>query len=377
MGGRVMNLQVPNLDDRNFDELVSEALTLLPRYAPEWTNHNPSDPGITLIELLAYFTEMLLYQLNRVSRDTKIEFLQLLRGPEVDWRERLDEVPVEDVDEEIRRAVLALREPQRAVTREDFEYLARRATVDDAGGDEGKVARACCVSRRNLARGPEFADGVLPGHVSLVVVPDRHLEPHTLERLLDRVREFLAPRCLLTTQLHVVGPCYVWVSLQLVVRAASGVTDREIVRQAIVSRLEQHFGPYHGCGPASEGWPFGRTLYLAEIVTALESLEVVGCVDDLQVIRLSVSEQNLRDERSALGVQIGTRSTLGVDARIGGDPTAGGGRIIRSDEGRLLGIALRPYELINVRLSEQDLRLSGSAMSRPVDWGWLELDDDE
>jgi len=49
-----MPLTLPVLDDRSFDDLVAEARALIPALAPEWTNHNPSDPGITLIELFAW-----------------------------------------------------------------------------------------------------------------------------------------------------------------------------------------------------------------------------------------------------------------------------------------------------------------------------------
>ncbi len=59
---------VPNLDDRSFTDLVDEALSMLPQYAPKWTNYNPSDPGITLIELLAYLTEVMIYRLDRFAR---------------------------------------------------------------------------------------------------------------------------------------------------------------------------------------------------------------------------------------------------------------------------------------------------------------------
>ena len=56
-----MPIQLPNLDNRQFTDLMEEALALIPTYAPEWTNHNPADPGITLLELFAYLTEMLIY----------------------------------------------------------------------------------------------------------------------------------------------------------------------------------------------------------------------------------------------------------------------------------------------------------------------------
>src|SRR5271155_1597082 len=61
-----MPLTAPNLDDRQFADIVAEAKTLIPRYAPEWTNFNESDPGITLVELFAWMTEILTYRLNQV-----------------------------------------------------------------------------------------------------------------------------------------------------------------------------------------------------------------------------------------------------------------------------------------------------------------------
>ena len=54
------------LDDLRFQELVSEARTRIVRHSPEWTEHNVSDPGITLIELFAWFTDILLYRINRI-----------------------------------------------------------------------------------------------------------------------------------------------------------------------------------------------------------------------------------------------------------------------------------------------------------------------
>jgi predicted phage baseplate assembly protein len=61
-----MSLPVPNLDDRTFQDLVDEAKRLIPKYCPEWTNHNLTDPGVALIELFAWMTEQTLYRLNQV-----------------------------------------------------------------------------------------------------------------------------------------------------------------------------------------------------------------------------------------------------------------------------------------------------------------------
>jgi predicted phage baseplate assembly protein len=66
------------LDDRGFQELVSEARTRIALACPEWTEHNVSDPGITLIELFAWMTEMLLYRVNRIPDKLHVALLELL-----------------------------------------------------------------------------------------------------------------------------------------------------------------------------------------------------------------------------------------------------------------------------------------------------------
>lgn len=67
-----------NLDDRTFDDIKDEAIRLIPRYCPEWTNHNESDPGITLIELFSWMTEMMLYRLNKVPQKNYLSMLELM-----------------------------------------------------------------------------------------------------------------------------------------------------------------------------------------------------------------------------------------------------------------------------------------------------------
>ncbi|GAA6615931.1 putative baseplate assembly protein [Scytonema sp. NUACC26] len=67
-----------NLDDRTFKDLVEESILRIPRYCPEWTNHNPGDPGITLIELFAWLTDQMLLRFNQVPRRNYVAFLELL-----------------------------------------------------------------------------------------------------------------------------------------------------------------------------------------------------------------------------------------------------------------------------------------------------------
>ncbi|HEV8239272.1 MAG TPA: putative baseplate assembly protein [Thermoanaerobaculia bacterium] len=73
-----MALPLPNLDDRRWVDLVQEGRSLIPLYAPGWTDHNVHDPGITLVELLAWVAEIELYRINRVPASHRRKFLSLV-----------------------------------------------------------------------------------------------------------------------------------------------------------------------------------------------------------------------------------------------------------------------------------------------------------
>jgi predicted phage baseplate assembly protein len=73
-----MALPVPNLDDRRFQDLVDEAKRMVQQRCPEWTDHNVSDPGVTLIELFAWMTDQVVYRLNRVPDRNYVKFLELI-----------------------------------------------------------------------------------------------------------------------------------------------------------------------------------------------------------------------------------------------------------------------------------------------------------
>lgn len=76
-----MTLPAPNLDDRRFQDLVDDAKRMIQRKWPEWsgwTDHNVSDPGVTLIETVAFMVDQLLYRLNRVPDRHYVKFLELI-----------------------------------------------------------------------------------------------------------------------------------------------------------------------------------------------------------------------------------------------------------------------------------------------------------
>lgn len=71
-------LRLPDLDDKTFKQIVEESKRMISSVFPDWTDENYHDPGITLIELFAWLTEMQNYYLNRITVKNELKFLKLL-----------------------------------------------------------------------------------------------------------------------------------------------------------------------------------------------------------------------------------------------------------------------------------------------------------
>src|ERR1700754_2112723 len=76
-----MPIPTPILDDRSYQQLRDSLVRRIAVYTPQWTDHNASDPGITLIELFAFLGENLLFRFNQIPDATRLAFLDLLQVP--------------------------------------------------------------------------------------------------------------------------------------------------------------------------------------------------------------------------------------------------------------------------------------------------------
>jgi hypothetical protein len=314
-----MPIPLPNLDDRTYAELTAEARALIPSLYPAWTNHNPSDPGIVLVELLAWLTEMLLFQVNEIPAANTEKFLKLLNGPA--WVRP----ETTSLDAAIRQTVLDLRERYRAVTPDDYEWLAlhawpRSEAAAQLGPGRWEVRRVRCIPRRDLsATDPDVHRAPAPAHVSLVVIPEPEPAPAAdeagpqsaeqaeelrAEKLRAALWTFFDDRRILTTRHHVVGPDY------LPVKIAANLALREdapphATLEAAGRALTAFFDPLTG-GPEQTGWPFGRAVYASEVSAALEQLPLVDYVEDVQLTTPAGADRVQTDEsgRVVVGIEL-------------------------------------------------------------------------
>lgn len=305
-----MTIPLPNLDDRTYADLVAELRSQIPIEYPGWTDHNPSDTGIILLELLCWLTETTLYRANRVPDDTIGVFLQLLNGqgsfPDDDpaKTDRQQDNPQTgprpggDVQTALRNTVLYLRQRYRAASPTDFVNLIledwpQAPAAQAQAPPLEPVKRVQCVPRQNLSVTPPNPEA--PAHISLVVIPDlpdpagvstAHLPftPQPSSALTAALTDWLEPRRLLTTRHHVVGPAYVELGLRAWLYLQAGAKPDQ-VRANAAAAVREYFHPLRS-GPhwQGRGYPFGQAVYLSELYQLLDGVPGVDFVEGMTLI---------------------------------------------------------------------------------------------
>ncbi|MFG1804896.1 putative baseplate assembly protein [Streptomyces sp. NPDC049040] len=193
-------------------------------------------------------------------------------GPPANRRAATGGVDGEDVANARQRGALALRTRQRAVTAEDYEYLARQAAPE--------ISRVRCVAAES---GPEA------GLVRVLLVPwaeddgTGRLAFEQLacpEELVTRVRDRLDRQRVIGTRLVVEPPFYQGVTVVSTLRATAS-TSPALVQQAAATALYRHLNPLTGSG--GSGWPFGRAVQSGEVFAVLQLVPGVELVESVRL----------------------------------------------------------------------------------------------
>ncbi|MBB6735597.1 putative baseplate assembly protein [Cohnella zeiphila] len=170
----------------------------------------------------------------------------------------------ESLSDCVERLQLELKRPFRAVTDEDYASIAKETPGL-------KVARVHVI--------PAYAPGrsaPSPGAVTVVVVPDNDQKtPMPSEGYLRTIAGHLDDRRLVTTEVHVIAPEYVEVTVHATVIVEPYFTEEN---ERIVKALANMLRPLGG---ENGGWPFGRTVHRGDVYSAISRVNGVAYVQEL------------------------------------------------------------------------------------------------
>lgn len=292
-----MPIQLPNLDNKTYDDLMKEITASIPKYSKEWTNFNPSDPGITILELLAWISETLIYRTNRIPEESYINYLMLVSGSYRDEKGKLQHVIYDESDnahttlnkylgmiengegnKDIQQMKAEtqkyLNSRYRAVTEEDFEKLVLEAPSE--------IKRTKISTTKNV--------------VEIVLIPE--FQNRNKAGLVDAVKNFLKSRLLIGTVIDVKMAEYTEVNLKIILVCESYAKSKifgssitftsfneikdndDTVEASVAKKIFTYLDSIKG-GSDRKGWFYGRKLMIYELFYLIEKVEGVKYIKEI------------------------------------------------------------------------------------------------
>ncbi len=173
----------------------------------------------------------------------------------------------ETLDEVKERGPQTLKNRDRAVTWEDYEWLVKQVST--------AIARVKCLPAK---------DSKTAGEVRVIVVPDsQDIKPLPNRTLIRQVEDYLYQRGLttltsgITPQVRIFGPGYIEISVEATV-VPQDINQAPLVESRVRQNLTQFLHPLYG-GPEGQGWEFGRDVFISEIYAVIEDTEGVDHVE--------------------------------------------------------------------------------------------------
>lgn len=357
---------LPVLSDKTYATLLQELTASIPRYSDNWTDYNFSDPGTTLLQLLAWLGDVTLYRIDTVPPALYLNFARWLVGASGSALDDLvDELEndvlrnangsviyiggnsvimdparlalalyLQDIENGRRSDLNTLRRraidywtaPYRAVTTADFRALAFQVGAAAPTTSPEYVLRQVVVQVEPpfIAVTPVtdypygYSTTAVPGPTPTPVILTLTAKIQTgalayvmqcYGTLVLAIQLYLKPRLLLGTPVRVALPTYnpVNVTVRL---AVLDDADPTAVANGALAAVQELLSVSTG-GSDGRGWPYGREVNDYDVLNAVAR---VAGVDDSQPIHV--------DTETLLGFQVGA-VTLGSSSLVQGGPTVG------------------------------------------------------
>ncbi len=337
-----MALEIPELDTSSYELLLNHMVESIPKHTRLWTDFNYSDPGITLLQLLCWIAESLLYRSNYIPIETYICFLQLWAGAAGNEVDRLlIELQKEGLDpnyvnlllflknldpknitaEKIQTEVLQFFEaPYLAVTADDYAILTLEANcLLEQQGVSDRIARAIVLNDSEsvtvicvAAETTSYSQPAYPNQrfQSTIAVSQSttiaESDQYNYDNIIAAVNEYLAPRLLLGTITYVEPPIFTPVNIEMTI-LCNALADANEISQTASERILEFLSPYIGGGPDQQGWPYNQAPTYYDISQVVLTIPGVSYIEALSINFYPTMKLNVM-------------ATLNVDAILGSAP---------------------------------------------------------
>jgi len=170
------------------------------------------------------------------------------------------------------RAPKELKARDRAVTIQDFEFLALQTPGV-------RIRRAYALPLYH----PQFPDTPVSGAITVIVIPDSKApNPIPSQNTLQAVCAYLNQHRLLTTEVFVAPPKYIQVSIEATVLARPTANPAQVKTQ-IETTLNTYLNPLTG-GEDGLGWELGTPVLHSEVFRRLLNSSGVQRIENLQIV---------------------------------------------------------------------------------------------
>lgn len=318
-----MSFELPDLDSVNEQQLLAELIRRIPMFTPLWTDFNDSDPGITLLQLLCWIGESLLYQTNAIPIETQRNFLRWILGLAFSTNQTAYATAAANTNDfaflalrqvlaqvergvplsadDLQRAVLTYRRaPSLALTLADVTALAYQANqviaqstqtnpvpsrvlrADALVEDEATALHILSDAKPSYQRpplgNPLYPDGKGVLRRLLLLQPATgtaaQAASSSLNQLLTTVTTFITPRVLLGSRVTVAAAQCTPINLGLSVLCPPQ-TQVSVVLDALIAVLFPYFLP------ARPSWTYGQAPVEADLRQLIQAVPGVSVIDSL------------------------------------------------------------------------------------------------
>lgn len=201
---------------------------------------------------------------------------------------------IEILETALERVPQSIKNRNRAVTVEDFEWIAKQASRD--------IARVNCI--------PNFNDEgkSQPGWVTVIVVPEsKEIKPEPSPQIKHKIEEYIKMRCANVVSyypdhIQVEGPIYVGVMMDATIFVKS-IDSAPWVEDEAYERLKAFLHPLTG-GYENKGWEFGRMPFLSDFFPILEGIEGVDYVESLSMMIKTKDKEEVITEDKPVEIKL-------------------------------------------------------------------------